>query len=121
MDFYRRLELVGKRIPEGKVVSYGQLALLCGFPGNARQVGYALRKNRAGKDIPAYRIINSKGILSGAAAFETPDLQRQLLEEEGVKVTYTLDGWKVDLKQFGWKPSMDEAEELYESFRREGF
>ena len=50
MDFYQRLELVGKQIPKGFVTTYGQLALLCGKPGNARQVGYALREGRAGKE-----------------------------------------------------------------------
>ena len=79
MDFYRRLEIVGARIPEGKVASYGQLALLCGKPRNARQVGYALRENKAGKKLPAFRVVNSKGILSGAGAFAAPDLQRMLL------------------------------------------
>ena len=43
MDFYKRADLVMKKVPEGRVVSYGQIALLCGVPGNARQAGYALR------------------------------------------------------------------------------
>ena len=119
MDFYQRLELVGKQIPKGFVTTYGQLALLCGKPGNARQVGYALREGRAGKEFPAFRVVNAKGILSGAAAFETPDLQRLLLAAEGVEVTETPDGWRVDLKRFGWKPSMEEAEGFYRVFRWE--
>ena len=118
MDFYQRLELVGKQIPKGFVTTYGQLALLCGKPGNARQVGYALREGRAGKEFPAFRVVNAKGILSGAAAFESPDLQRLLLETEGVELAETPDGWRVDLKRFGWKPSMEEAELLYEMFLR---
>ena len=64
MDFYRRAALVCNKIPYGKVATYGQIALLCGKPKNARQVGYALNKGRLG-EVPAHRIINSKGILSG--------------------------------------------------------
>ena len=119
MDFYRRLELVGKQIPKGCVTTYGQLALLCGKPGNARQVGYALREGRAGKEFPAFRVVNAKGILSGAAAFETPDLQRMLLVSDGVEVEHTPEGWQVDLRRFGWKPSMEEAERLYKAFQWE--
>ena len=46
MDFYKRADLVMKKVPEGRVVSYGQIALLCGVPGNARQAGYALRTGK---------------------------------------------------------------------------
>ena len=60
MDIYRRMEEVFKRIPDGCVTTYGQVALLCGAPRHSRQVGYALRTNRLG-DVPAFRVINSKG------------------------------------------------------------
>ena len=82
MDFYKRLGIVCRAVPEGKVITYGQAALLCGYPKNARQVGYGLKKELAG-DVPAYKVVNSQGVLSGAASFEHPDLQRMLLEEEG--------------------------------------
>ena len=52
MDFYKRLEIVCRAVPEGKVITYGQAALLCGFPKNARQVGYGLKKGLAG-EVPA--------------------------------------------------------------------
>lgn len=110
MDFYQRMKIVCAQIPIGKVATYGQIALLCGKPGNARQVGYALNHCRAGEDIPAHRIVNAKGILSGAEAFETPEMQKTLLESEGVQVQKTDSGWKVDLKKFGWKNTMQEAE-----------
>ena len=70
-DFYRRAAIVCRRIPYGKTATYGQIALLCGKPRNARQVGYALNWGRLGDGIPAHRAVNSRGILSGAAAFET--------------------------------------------------
>lgn len=120
MDFYRRMAYVCEKIPTGKVATYGQIALLCGRPRHARQVGYALREGRAGKQIPAHRIVNARGILSGAAAFESADLQKMLLEKEGVIVEWTKDGWKVDLKQFLWKHTMDEAEKLYGRFQKDG-
>lgn len=115
MDFYKRLALVGGMIPEGKVVSYGRLALLCGCPHNARQVGYALKTDRAGS-FPAHRVVNSSGILSGAAAFETMDVQRLLLEKESVEV---IDR-KVDLEKYEWHPSLEDAIWLREQFRERG-
>ncbi len=102
MDFYQRMALVCKRIPKGRVATYGQIALLCGKPKNARQVGYGLKRGLAGEDIPAHRIVNAKGLLAGAVYFDTPDLQKLLLEAEGVEVRRTEEGWKVDLKRYGW-------------------
>lgn len=118
MDFYKRVGIVCNRIPQGKVATYGQIALLCGKPKNSRQVGYALKMNLAG-EVPAYRVVNSKGILSGAFHFETYDLQKILLTEDGVEVAWTPEGWKVDLKKHQWKNTMDEAEELQTLFEME--
>ena len=117
MDFYKRAALVCNKIPCGKVATYGQIALLCGKPKNSRQVGYALNKGRLG-EVPAHRIINSKGILSGAASFETHDMQKWLLEEEDVEVTYSEDGWKVDLKEYGWKNTLEDAQKLEEEYEQ---
>ena len=108
-DFYQRAAIVCRAIPYGKAATYGQIALLCGKPKNARQVGYALNRGRLGEGIPAHRVVNSRGILSGAAAFETDDMQRRLLEAEGVETEYTEDGWRVDLKRDGWHNPMEEA------------
>ena len=119
-DFYRRMALVCAKIPYGKAATYGQIALLCGMPKNARQVGYALRTGKAGERVPAHRIVNAKGILSGAGSFATPDMQKLLLESEGVCVEHTPDGDRVDLGRFGWKNTMEEAEELRSYFLREG-
>ena len=110
-DFYERMNIVCNRIPEGTVATYGQIALLCGKPRNSRQVGYGLRQNLAG-EVPAHRIVNSKGMLSGAGYFETWDLQKLLLEEEGVEVVRTEEGWCVDLKRFQWKNTLEDALEL---------
>lgn len=106
MDFYRRVEIVCRGIPEGTVATYGQIALLCGMPKHSRQVGYGLGHGRCGVGLPAHRVVNAKGVLSGAASFETPDLQRLLLEGEGVSVDQEQ---RVDLKRFGWKNTMEES------------
>ncbi len=119
-DFYKRARIVCLAIPYGNVASYGQIALLCGKPKNARQVGYALNRGRMGDDVPAFRVVNSRGILSGAASFETADMQKLLLEKEGVEVEYTEDGWRVDLKRFGWKNTMEDALRFRGIFEAQG-
>lgn len=116
MDFYKRMQSVCMQIPAGRVATYGQIALLCGKSGNARQVGFALRQGRAGEHVPAHRIVNAKGVLSGAEAFETSGTQKRLLESEGVQVQKADAGWKVDLKKYGWENTMQEAEQLYRLF-----
>ena len=63
MDFYKRMEKVCHIIPYGKVATYGQIAMLCGKPRNARQVGYALSHGRVESGIPAWRLVNSSGFL----------------------------------------------------------
>lgn len=110
MDFYEKMAQICKRIPSGRVATYGQIALLCGKPNNSRQVGHGLKCGLAGEDIPAHRIVNSKGILSGAAYFDTIDMQKMLLEAEGVTVNRTPKGWQVDLKRFGWKNTLEDAQ-----------
>ena len=119
MDIYKRIGAVCRMIPEGAVASYGQIALLCGKPRNARQVGYALKQGLAGQ-APAHRVVNAKGLLSGAASFETYDMQKMLLEGEGVSVTRKEEGWHVDLARYGWKHTLEEALLLEEYFREEG-
>lgn len=116
MDFYRRMEIVCQSIPFGTVVSYGQVALLCGKPHNARQVGYALSHGNLKGDISAHRIVNSRGELSGAGAFDHPDTQRTLLEAEGIRVT---PDNKVDMNRYGWKNTWEEALFLRTQFEQE--
>ena len=109
MTFYEKMRVVCLAIPEGQVATYGQIAFLCGKPNNSRQVGYGLKKDLAGSDVPAYRVVNGKGELSGAAHFLVPGLQKALLEEEGVRVTWNGALWCVDLSTYGWKCSAEEA------------
>lgn len=115
-DFYANMRIVCLMIPRGKVASYGQIALLCGAPNHSRQVGYALKMNLAGDDLPAHRIVNGRGELSGAHNFEFPDLQRLLLQSEGVNAVWTGKNWRVDMKEYGWRNTPEEDSEIERRF-----
>lgn len=97
---YTRIYRVVKRIPRGRVATYGQIATLAGLDGHARQVGYALHSLPDEIHIPWHRVINAKGEISPRSEGDSHELQRMLLEEEGVE--FSLDG-RVDLKKFRWK------------------
>lgn len=120
MDFYKRVSLVCRAIPEGRASTYGQIALLCGMPNYSRQVGFALNRGLAG-DVPAHRVVNHQGYLTGAQAFDTPDLQRKLLEAEGMEIYEDKPGqFRMDLKKSGWKNTMEEAKEFQKKFAELG-
>lgn len=110
------MEIVCRSIPYGKVASYGQIAFLCGAPRNARQVGYALRTGRLGKNIPAHRIVNSKGQLSGAWHFGASELQKELLEGEGLELYRDDKYWCVDIEKYRWNPDRQVADKIERLF-----
>ncbi|MCR5580144.1 MAG: methylated-DNA--[protein]-cysteine S-methyltransferase [Pseudobutyrivibrio sp.] len=87
-----------KTVPKGKVATYGQIAAIAGDKHMARAVGNALHKNKDPEHVPCHRVVNSKGELAHEYVFGGPDIQRQKLEAEGVRV---LDG-RVNLKEFQW-------------------
>lgn len=91
--------------PAGRVTTYGLLAKCVGYPRGARMVGWFM--NEAGEGVPAQRVINSKGELSGSWAFGSPDRMRSLLEAEGV--LFNTDD-RVDIKRYGWDPTRDLSE-----------
>lgn len=93
----KRIYEAVKKIPRGKVATYGQIAALAGDKKMARAVGNALHKNPEPDAIPCYRVVNAKGELAGEFAFGGPGAQARLLEADGIKV---IDG-KVDLKIYG--------------------
>jgi methylated-DNA-protein-cysteine methyltransferase-like protein len=96
---YERIYATVCRVPAGRVATYGQIAKLTGRCG-ARQVGYALAALPEGSAVPWQRIINTKGRISPRRGGGHDELQRVLLEEEGIQ--FSLDG-RVDLSRFGWK------------------
>ena len=94
----KRIYEAVKKIPKGKVATYGQVAALAGDKKMARAVGNALHKNPDQSTIPCHRVVNAKGELAGEFAFGGPGAQAKLLADEGVLV---VDG-KVDLNKFQW-------------------
>jgi len=120
-DFHKRVACVCRMLPRGMVATYGQVALLCEKPQNARQVGHALGRKVA-DDVPAHRIINHQGYLSGAAAFGHPDIQNLYLEEEGVAVSFDTakQKYRVDLKAYMWQPGPADIGMIKALFRELG-
>jgi methylated-DNA-protein-cysteine methyltransferase-like protein len=99
-DSYTRIYAVVRRIPQGRVATYGQVAALAGMAGRARQVGYALHALPEGSPLPWHRVINARGEVSPRAEPGVEGYQRFLLEEEDVE--FNLAG-RVDLERFGWR------------------
>jgi TDG/mug DNA glycosylase family protein len=96
---YARVYDAVRRIPRGRVATYGQIARLAGIPRHARQVGYALAALLDGSDVPWHRVINAKGEVSPRAEPDWEEVQTKLLEREGVR----FDGHgRVSLARFGW-------------------
>src|SRR5438552_18783028 len=88
--------------PAGRVTTYSWIAKAVGYPRGARMVGWIMNESPEG--VPAQRVINSKGELSGSWAFGQPGVMRQLLEKEGI--IFSADG-RVHLKRYGWDPTRD--------------
>lgn len=98
---YERIYAVVRRVPRGRVATYGQVAALAGLPGHARQVGYALYALPDGTTVPWQRVINARGEISRRAEPGYDRLQRALLEAEGVGFDQT---GRVPLERFRWNP-----------------
>ncbi|MGD2206932.1 MAG: MGMT family protein [Anaerolineae bacterium] len=98
-SFFEQVYKVARRIPPGKVATYGQIARILGVPHAARTVGWAMRAIPEGSDVPWQRVINSRGFISLGAGEGGAELQRVLLEEEGVVFDAQS---RVDLKIYGW-------------------
>ena len=95
---YQRIYAAVRRIPRGRVATYGQIAELAGLEGHARQVGYALHV--APEGLPWHRVINARGTISARASSDSGELQRLLLEAEGIE--FDREG-RVDLRKFRMK------------------
>lgn len=99
MTVFEKIYEQVKKIPKGKVATYGQIAILAGNPRWARAVGYALHANPQPDIIPCYRVVNRFGGLAPAFAFGGAEVQAELLRADGVEVGE--DG-KVDLEKYLW-------------------
>ena len=92
---------MASQIPSGRVATYGQIAKLAGIPKNSRQVGSVLRNMPAGKSVPWFRVVNSKGEISSRGNPDSERDQRGVLEDEGIEFN---DNGRIDLKRYQWQP-----------------
>ena len=99
MSYYDVVYEIVKRIPRGKVATYGMIALLSGSPKASRAVGYALHFNPMPGVIPCHRVVNRFGRVAPAFAFGGPEVQADLLRAEGVPV---VDGEVINFKEYLW-------------------
>lgn len=102
-NFFDKVYEVAKLIPYGKITSYGAIAKFLGAARSARMVGWAMN-NALAKDVPAHRVVNRVGVLTGKHHFDGTNLMQQLLENEGIKV---VDNQVVDFKKHFWDPSKE--------------
>lgn len=104
-SFYEQVFEVARLIPKGRVTSYGAIAKALGAGGSARMVGYAMSNSHtAYPAVPAHRVVNGSGLLTGKFHFSPPELMQELLEKEGIAVI----GDKVkNFKEVYWDPLVE--------------
>lgn len=102
-NFFERVYNIARQIPEGKVTSYGAIAKALGTARSARMVGWAMNASHLKEDIPAHRVVNRKGVLTGKHHFDGTSLMQQLLESEGIQV---VDNQIVDFEKHFWQPEI---------------
>ncbi|MDR0194056.1 MAG: MGMT family protein [Myroides sp.] len=105
-NFFERVYAVVKQIPEGRVTTYGAIARAIGAARSARMVGYAMNASHD-DTVPAHRVVNRNGLLTGKFHFDGTNLMQQLLENEGIKV---VDNKIVNFKELLWEPTIQEGE-----------
>lgn len=98
-EYFRRVYEIVALIPEGKVMTYGQIAALLGDPRNGRVVGWAMRAAPADMNLPCHRVINKNGILASEYVFGGKEIQKAILENEGI--TFKKDG-TVNMEKHLW-------------------
>tara|TARA_B110000483_G_scaffold141294_1_gene168689 strand:- start:258 stop:602 length:345 start_codon:yes stop_codon:yes gene_type:complete len=100
--FFEKVYDVVREIPFGRVCSYGLIARHLGSPQSARMVGWAMNASHIKEDVPAHRVVNRIGLLTGKQHFEGTNLMQQLLESEGIQIK---ENQVVDFEQFVWNPA----------------
>ena len=101
-NFFQLVYDITKTIPEGRVTTYGAIARCIGSPGASRMVGWALNNSHTSTEyIPAHRVVNRNGILTGKYHFRHPELMQELLESEG---TLVIDDQVIDFEKKFWDP-----------------
>jgi methylated-DNA-protein-cysteine methyltransferase-like protein len=104
IGFFEKVYQVAEQIPYGRVTSYGAIAKYLGTPKSARMVGWAMNASHVNPKVPAHRVVNRIGMLSGKHHFEGTNLMQQLLESEDVEV---LDNQIQNFELLFWDPSKD--------------
>ncbi len=109
--FREKVIFIVRMVPYGKVVSYGQVALYAGLPRAAREVGWILNSTEGEIDLPWWRVINNKGLItiSGTKVADPRSLQKKLLESEEIEVT---ENFEVDMEKYRWQIAPEQAKEL---------
>lgn len=102
-NFFERVYIVVRQIPYGKVTSYGAIAKVLGAARSARMVGWAMNAAHNLEDVPAHRVVNRKGLLTGKHHFDGTNLMQQLLESEGIIV---VDNQILNFQTVFWEPEM---------------
>ncbi len=100
----QRVYALVRACPVGRVTTYGWLGAAVGYPKAARVIGWIMNNTPRGIELPAHRVINSKGELTGSWAFGQKGRMRELLESEGIVFS---EKGTVDLKRYGWQPMLD--------------
>lgn len=104
-SFFEKVYDVVKLIPHGRVTSYGAIAEYLGSRGSARMVGWAMNASHSAKEnVPAHRVVNRQGLLTGKQHFGAPTIMQQLLESEGIVV---VENQIVDFENYFWDPSKE--------------
>lgn len=104
MTFFEQVYEVVKLIPRGRVSTYGAIATYLGAVRASRMVGWAMNAAHTFPDVPAHRVVNRNGLLTGKHHFATPSLMQELLEQEGVSVQ---EDQVVNFKQLFWNPNTE--------------
>ncbi|MEC4051021.1 MGMT family protein [Flavobacterium sp. SUN046] len=104
-NFFDRVYEIVKQIPPGRVTSYGAIAKALGAARSARMVGWAMNAAHNLEDVPAHRVVNRKGLLTGKHHFDGTNLMQQLLESEGITV---VDNQIVDFEKHFWQPEISQ-------------
>jgi methylated-DNA-protein-cysteine methyltransferase-like protein len=103
-NFFEKVYEVARQIPYGKVTSYGAIAKVLGAARSARMVGWAMNASHNLEDVPAHRVVNRNGLLTGKHHFDGTNLMQQLLESEGIKV---VDNQIIDFEKYFWTPEIN--------------
>jgi methylated-DNA-protein-cysteine methyltransferase related protein len=103
-NFFEDVYQVVRLIPRGRVCTYGNIASYLGSKGSARMVGWAMNNAHSDETIPAHRVVNRNGLLTGKNHFQTPTLMQELLEKEGVRVE---NNQIIDFQALSWNPVVE--------------